>query len=113
MGDMNLCAKIWRENNYPYKDLSNLLHDFMFEEDCSEIVDNYTRIRSVGDTIQRSCLDQAIVNCVNKISTPIVMGVGKSDHLGVLVTEASREIRTFAWTTVEREFTRTLTGWSS
>ena len=36
------------------------------------------------------------------ITTPVVIGVGKSDHLGVIVTKASREIRTSARTTRKR-----------
>ena len=74
----------------------------MNEEDCSQIVDTFTRIRSVGGIVQRSCLDHATVNCKNKITTPVVIGVGKSDHLGVIVTKASREIRTSARTTRKR-----------
>ena len=102
MGDMNLCAKKWREPSYEHKDLANQIHDFMNEEDCSQIVDSITRIQSVGGNIQRSCLDHATVNCVNKVSTPVVIGVGRSDHLGVILTKASKEIRTSARTTRKR-----------
>ena len=33
------------------------------------------------------------INCVNKISPPRIIGIGKSDHLGVIVTKSSKEIR--------------------
>ena len=102
LGDMNLCAKKWDEPSYQYKDLANSVKDFMFEENCSQLIDSITRIRSVNGTLQRSCLDHATVNCVQKISSPVVIGVGKSDHLGIMITKASKEVRTFARTTKKR-----------
>ena len=74
----------------------------MYEENCSQVVDGYTRIHSVNGSIQRSVLDHATVNCVSKISSPVITGVGKSDHLGVIITKSSKEVRTFARTTRKR-----------
>ena len=102
LGDMNLCALRWDEPNYEYKDLANKVKDFLSEEDCSQLVNDFTRIRSVGGNIQRSCLDHATVNCVGKVSKPIILGVGRSDHLGIIITKASREVRTYARTTKKR-----------
>ena len=102
IGDMNLCAKRWTETSYEHKDLANKVVDFMYEEECSQLVDSFTRIRSVAGVVQRSCLDHATVNCVNKISPPLIIGVGKSDHLGVLLTKSSKEVRNFARTTRKR-----------
>jgi exonuclease III len=45
LGDMNLCAKKWDEPSYQHKDLANSVKDFMSEENCSQVIDNYTRIR--------------------------------------------------------------------
>ena len=102
LGDMNLCALKWDNQNYEYKDLANKLKDFMNEEDCFQAVNDYTRIRLVGDSIQRSCLDHVIANCATKVSKPVLLGVGKSDHLGVSVTKSSKEVRTFARTMRKR-----------
>ena len=46
IGDMNLCAKRWTETSYEHKDLANKVVDFMYEEECSQLVDSFTRIRS-------------------------------------------------------------------
>ena len=102
LGDMNLCALKWDNQNYEYKDLANKLKDFMNEEDCFQAVSDYTRIRLVGDSIQRSCIDHVIANCATKVSNPVLLGVGKSDPLGVSVTKSSKEVRTFARTTRKR-----------
>ena len=93
MGDMNLCAKLMEEPGYQHQRLATKLKDFLIEENCSQIIDDYTRIRNVNGVIQRSCLDHVTINCVNKISAPRIIGLGKSDHLGVVVTKSSREIR--------------------
>ena len=93
MGDMNLCSKEWDVQSYKHKELSNRVKDFMSEENCSQLVDNFTRIRSVNGVVQRSCLDHVTVNCVGKITAPEIVGVGRSDPLGVMITKASKEVR--------------------
>ena len=104
LGDMNLCAMKWNDPKYIHGDLSSRVKDFLIEEGCSQLIDRYTRIRKCGETIQRSCLDHATVNCVGKISPPEIIGVGKSDHLGVLMSKFSREVRTTARTTRKRVY---------
>ena len=93
MGDMNLCAKLMEEPGYQHSRLASKLKDFNLEENCSQIIHDYTRIRNVNGIIQRSCLDHVNINCVNKISIPKIVGMGRSDHLGIVVTKSSREIR--------------------
>ena len=93
MGDMNLCAKLMEEPGYQHQRLASKVKDFLLEENCSQIIDDYTRIRNVNGAIQRSCLDHVTINCVNKISTPKIIGMGRSDHLGIVVTKSSKEIR--------------------
>ena len=70
------------------------MKDFLITENCHQIVNEFTRIRNVQGTLQRSCLDHITVNCLNKLTTPQILGVGQSDHLGTFVTRKSREIRT-------------------
>ena len=102
LGDMNLCSKRWDEPSYQYPNMANKVKDFMHEENCSQLIDNFTRIRSVNGLLQRSCLDHATVNCVGKMSQPEVIGVGQSDHLGILITKSSKEVRNYARTTRKR-----------
>ena len=88
--------------SYAHSDLANIFKDFLAEETCHQIVNGVTRIRASGDEIQRSCLDHITVNCVNKMSAAEIIGVGESDHLGILVTKKTREIRSSPRTTVKR-----------
>ena len=103
-GDMNLDSKKWDDPNYNLEKMANLVKEFLLEEDCHQIIDEYTRIRDVNGVLQRSCLDHVTVNCVNKIININVLGVGQSDHLGVMVTKMSREMRTSPRTTRKRVY---------
>ena len=88
-----MCAKLMDEPGYQHHRLATKVKDFLIEENCSQIIDDYTRIRNVNGILQRSCLDHVTINCVNKISPPRIIGMGRSDHLGVVVTKSSKEIR--------------------
>ena len=94
MGDLNLCFKKWIDAGYPHATLANEIKDFLISENCSTMVEDYTRMRQVDGSIQRSSLDQVISNCSSKMSRPEIIGVGKSDHLGVFITKYSKEVRT-------------------
>ena len=102
LGDANICAKQWDEPGYTHTQLADLVKDFMLEENCCQVVDGYTRMRMVNGEIQRSCLDHVSVNCVDKISNLEIHGVGKSDHMGILVTKYCREVRCCTKTTRKR-----------
>ena len=58
----------------------------------------------VNNEVQRSCYDHVTVNCIDKIAKPEVLGIGQSDHLGLLVTKKTRELRTCARTTKKRVY---------
>ena len=64
---MNLDSKKWDDPNYNLEKMANLVKEFLLEEDCHQLIDEYTRIRDVNGVLQRSCLDHVTVNCVNKI----------------------------------------------
>ena len=68
LGDMNICAKQMNDPSYIHNNLSEVLNDFMIEEGCHQIVEDYTRIRAVNGTVQRSCLDHVTVNCLSKMN---------------------------------------------
>ena len=104
LGDMNVCSKRWDDSTYQCKDIANKIEDFMNEENCSQLIHDYTRLRSVNGSMQRSCIDHVTVNCVGKMSAPVILGVGKSDHLGVIITKTSKEVRTYARTTRKRVY---------
>ena len=104
LGDMNVCSKRWDDSTYQCKDIANKIEDFMHEENCSQLIHDYTRLRSVNGSMQRSCIDHVTVNCVGKMSAPVILGVGKSDHLGVIITKTSKEVRTYARTTRKRVY---------
>ena len=93
LGDANLCALHWYDSDYRLKSLANVMQTFLLRESCFQIVNKYTRIQSVAGRLQRSCLDQVITNVPEKCNIPEVYSSLTSDHLPVMVTKYSREIR--------------------
>ena len=104
LGDMNICTKQMDNESYAHSDLVDILQEFLLSENCSQLTNQYTRMRSVNGTLQRSSLDHIISNCVSKMSPPEVHGVGKSDHLGIACCRSSKELRSTARTTKKRVY---------
>ena len=93
MGDMNVCAKRMNDSSYEHASLAGQIIDFLLEEDCSQLVNEFTRIRKVGDVVLRSSLDHVTINCPGKVSQPKIVGIGSSGHMGIILTKSSKEIR--------------------
>ena len=104
MGDMNLCAIKMEKQGFEYSGLANIVKDFEMEENCTQLVHDYTRFRLVNNELQRSCLDHVYVNCVSKMSALNIIPIGKIDHMGILISKASKEIRFSQRTTLKRVY---------
>ena len=104
LGDSNLCAKSWNENNFRYKVLANEVQTFLLRETCSQLVNKITRVQKVGNTIQKSCIDHVTTNAPEKCSVPEVYSTANSDHLPVMVTKFSREVKTQPKTIKKRNY---------
>ena len=76
LGDANLCALTWNETDYKLKDLSNEVQMFNLRESCFQLVNKYTRVQKVGNTLQRSCLDHVSTNTPDKCNIPEVFTYG-------------------------------------
>ena len=94
LGDANVCALHWNDHNYRHKALATEIQDFLLRESCFQIVDKYTRIQNVAGSLQYSCLDHVTTNVPEKCGVPEVFPLLNSDHLPVMVTKLSHEIRT-------------------
>ena len=94
LGDANVCALHWNDLNYRHKTLENEIQEFLLRESCFQLVDKYTRIQSVSGSLQYSCLDHVTTNVPEKCNIPEVFSSLSSDHLPVMVTKLSHEVRT-------------------
>ena len=94
LGDANLCAFKWSDEDYHLSNLSSMVHDFMLNTACTQLVNKYTRSEVVrGGIISKSCIDHCYTNVPDKVSSPEVLVVGNSDHYGIVVrkhTKASK-----------------------
>ena len=104
LGDGNLCALSWRQPNYKHTDLAKYVTDFLLEESCHQLVNNFTRIQNYANTVQCSCLDHVISNIPDKCSSPEIVSGGASDHMAVTVTKYSREVQNQPKTIKKRNY---------
>jgi exonuclease III len=45
LGDMNICSKQMDNENYAHSDLADILQEFLLSENCSQLINQYTRIK--------------------------------------------------------------------
>ena len=90
LGDSNICAKQWMNENYTLKELSNKVQDFLLEESSDQLVKDITRSELVAGNVQTSCIDHCYSDVKEKILGPYVEGVGESDHLGIRILKYSK-----------------------
>ena len=91
LGDANLCAYKWNEDSYYLKEHAEIVQTFLLDTSSNQLVKDYTRSEIVqGGTVSQSCIDHCYTNAPERISTPEVLAVGGSDHLGVVVTKFTR-----------------------
>ena len=62
-----------------------MTQDFMLEQSSQQLVTCTTRIELVGQTVQKSCIDNCYTDVREKITEPFVEAVCHSDHLGIQV----------------------------
>ena len=105
MGDANLCALSWDDDNYNLRNLSSLVQDFLLEESFFQLIKQYKRSELVrGNVVSSSCIDHIYSNTPAKCDTPIVEAAGDSDHLAVLITKFSKELKIKPQTIKKRNY---------
>ena len=91
LGDANLCAEKWNEENFQLKELADMTHNFLIDTECSQIVEGITRTEvGPGGTLLQSCIDHCYTNVPEKVSKPEIITVGNSDHFGIVVKKFTR-----------------------
>ena len=67
MGDANICASKWLDDNYKLKTLSEMIHTFMLESTVSQLVTENTRSEIIkGGGVSKSCIDHCYTNATDK-----------------------------------------------
>ena len=91
LGDANLCSNKWYEDDYNHHEQAAAVQSFLIDSASTQLVKDFTRSEIVqGGVLSRSCIDHCYTNVPEKMSTPEVLAVGDSDHLGIAVTKFSR-----------------------
>ena len=89
LGDSNLCANQWENENYQRRELAIMVQDYLLEETSYQLVAGNTRSELVGGVAQISCIDHCYSNVREKITGLYIESIGNSDHLGVRILKYS------------------------
>ena len=106
LGDANLCATKWNDADYdaPKKVLANMVQEHLLEETSYQIVEGFTRSEMVNGSVSQSSIDHVYTNAAIKCSKPLIEAAGDSDHLAILLTKYSRELRHRPHTVMKRSY---------
>ena len=88
---VTLISVRWNDANYHMKEHAELVQTFLLETETTQLVQDFTRSEfTQGGAVSRSCLDHIYSNAPGKVSTPEVIAVGNSDHLGIVLTKYTK-----------------------
>ena len=105
LGDANLCSVRWHDENYERQEQVAMVQSFLLDTACSQLVQGYTRSEIIqGGALSRSGIDHCYSNVPEKLSNPVVLVVGDSDHLGVVVTKYTRSAPIKPRTVIKRSY---------
>ena len=83
LGDANVCAMSWNDENFGQKDISSMIQDYLLRSSSHQMISQATHLNG-------SCIDHLYTNCPEKICEIKVTSVGNSDHMGICVRKLSK-----------------------
>ena len=106
MGDANICARKWNDDSFDpqKKQIANLTQEFLLEETFVQLVSKDTRSELVQGAVQSSLIDHIYTNSPGKCETPTVHSAGNSDHLAIMITKYTRELKLKPQTVKKRSY---------
>ena len=88
LGDVNLNALMWDEDNHELKEIANQVRKYLADSLSFQIIKEETRIGNSKDA--SSCLDHCYTVVIEKIIKAEEVGVGNSDHLGLVIKKLAK-----------------------
>ena len=106
LGDANLCASKWNDADYDgsKKALADMIQEQLLEHSSYQIVEGFTRSELGNNIVNQSTIDHIYTNAPNKCAKPVLEAAGNSDHLAIIVTKFSKELRTSPQTVLKRSY---------
>ena len=90
--DFNMDFYNWTCPGFSLKELVDMMNFFMTDVTMSQVVDMPTRVVMSGGEVVRTLVDHCYVTAPQSYSTPKVVTVGDSDHLGQVVSLLSNQV---------------------
>ena len=78
----------WDEDIFEHKEMSNQVREYLADTFSFQIIKEATRIGNSKDA--SSCLDHCYTDVPEKIIAAKVVGVGNSDHLGLVIKKLAK-----------------------
>ena len=90
LGDCNLCAEKWNDEDFVGTELANKVQNFLLEQASLQLVTSSTRIELLNGRVQKSMIDHCYTDSIEKVSGPFIETVGDSDHMGVRIVKHAK-----------------------
>ena len=74
------------------------------EVSSRQLIQEFTRSENKASGLSRSCIDHVYSDSPLKCSTPAVVSAGDSDHLAIIFTKFTRELRLKPQTILKRNY---------
>ena len=106
LGDANLCAAKWNDATYDghKKILANMVQEQLLEESSYQLVEGFTRSELTNGIVNQSSIDHVYTNAPMKCTKPLIEAAGDSDHLAIILTKFSKELRNKPQTVMKRSY---------
>ena len=81
-----------------------MIQDYLLETASYQQIKSFTRSEMTRAGLSRSCLDHCYSDVPEKLSTPVIVSAGDSDHLAVIITKYAKAPICKPQTTRKRNF---------
>ena len=79
-----------------------MVQEQLLEESSYQLVEGFTRSKLANDIVRQSSIDHT--NAPMKCTKPLIEAAGDSDHLAIILTKFSKELRNKPQTVMKRSY---------
>ena len=110
IGDMNLCYLKWNTHGDSQQGLIDTVKHAQVSLALQQMVQEITRTQLVNETIVKSIIDHAYTNCQSHVTSPQILPVGDSDHVGIVIQKVVHQAIAHPQTISTRSYMKTDLG---
>ena len=81
-----------------------MVQEQLLEESSYQLVEGFTRSELTNGIVNQSSIDHVYTNAPMKCTKPLIEAAGDSDHLAIILTKFSKELRNKPQTVMKRSY---------